>query len=214
MLHIDATGGAYTGFRLVDGSQAAGKVLTSSADGSASWVTPSGGGGSIEVSDSAWSLLGNAGTDSTTNFIGTTDAQPILFKANNINRMKLRQDGALELYNLYQPSNTAIGQNTMKKAGSGSTAIGYSACFLRVLLPMIIPQLVLKHYAQIQLGDYNTAVGSAAMYYNTASSNTAVGYYALYTNSTGANNTGIGVEVLRANSTGARNVGVGIEPYN
>src|ERR1041385_6643129 len=30
-----------------------------------------------------WSLTGNSGTNSSTNFIGTTDAQPLIFKVNN-----------------------------------------------------------------------------------------------------------------------------------
>ena len=39
-LHIDATsGGSGTGFRLVDGSQGSGKVLSSDANGNASWAT-------------------------------------------------------------------------------------------------------------------------------------------------------------------------------
>ncbi len=35
------------------------------------------------VGNSAWSLLGNAGTDPNTNFIGTTDAQKFVIKTNN-----------------------------------------------------------------------------------------------------------------------------------
>jgi hypothetical protein len=52
-----------------------GQVLT--WDGAA-WIpeTPGAQAGS-------WLLTGNAGTDTTTNFIGTTDKQPLVFKVNN-----------------------------------------------------------------------------------------------------------------------------------
>ena len=40
------------------------------------WVAAGGG-------DDAWNLLGNAGTDFTANFVGTTDGEPLLIKANS-----------------------------------------------------------------------------------------------------------------------------------
>ena len=36
-----------------------------------------------------WSLLGNAGTNPATNFLGTTDAQNLVFKTNNIERIRV-----------------------------------------------------------------------------------------------------------------------------
>ncbi|MFI5221482.1 MAG: hypothetical protein ACHQK8_04080 [Bacteroidia bacterium] len=38
---------------------------------------------------STWGLTGNSGTDSTTNFIGTTDANPFVLKTNNAERMRV-----------------------------------------------------------------------------------------------------------------------------
>ena len=58
-----------------DGTQAAGYVLTSDAAGNAIWAAPSGGSG--------WNLTGNAGTDTSVNFIGTTDATNLVFKVNS-----------------------------------------------------------------------------------------------------------------------------------
>ena len=43
----------------------------------------------------AWSLTGNAGTNPTTNFIGTTDAQDWAVKTNNFERMRLTSGGLL-----------------------------------------------------------------------------------------------------------------------
>lgn len=48
------------------------------------WIALSGGTGGND-----WSLLGNAGTNSATNFLGTTDAQDVVFKVNNTRAMRL-----------------------------------------------------------------------------------------------------------------------------
>ncbi len=72
--------------RMVDGSQAAGRVMTSNASGTASWTDP----GTIF---NGWSTTGNAGTNTTTNFIGTTDNNGIAFRTNNIERMRIYNTG-------------------------------------------------------------------------------------------------------------------------
>jgi hypothetical protein len=55
----------------------------------------------------------------------------------------------------------------------------------------------------------NTAVGANALSKNSASDNTASGYSALYSNSTGTSNSAIGFESLYANSTGNQNTASG-----
>jgi len=42
-----------------------------------------------------WRTTGNAGTTAGTNFIGTTDAQSLVFKTSNVERMRLLTDGKL-----------------------------------------------------------------------------------------------------------------------
>jgi Chaperone of endosialidase len=60
------------------------------------------------------------------------------------------------------------------------------------------------------LGAFNTAIGFNALYSNTTgSSNTAIGPYALYSNTIGGDNTAIGVRALSSNATGVVNVAVG-----
>jgi len=59
-----------------------GYALVSTTAGVMSWVANPG----------AWSLTGNAGTTAGTNFIGTTDAQPIVFKVNSTEYMRLADD--------------------------------------------------------------------------------------------------------------------------
>lgn len=53
-------------------------------------------------STNAWNLTGNSGTDSTLNFVGTTDYKPLIFKTNSSNRMILSSKGFLGL-NLLSP---------------------------------------------------------------------------------------------------------------
>jgi hypothetical protein len=71
--------------RIVDGTQAAGRVLTSDAGGYASWQA-------LPVSN-AWSLSGNAGTVAGTNFIGTSDAVDFRIRTSNIVRLSVTSGG-------------------------------------------------------------------------------------------------------------------------
>ena len=50
-------------------------------------------GNNISASGGGWSLSGNNGTDSLTNFIGTTGAQPLIFKTNGTERMRIGRGG-------------------------------------------------------------------------------------------------------------------------
>ncbi len=56
-----------------------------------------GGGGSIVVSDSAWSLTGNNSTNPSTNFIGTKDAQKLVIKTNNVKALTVNTNQAIAL---------------------------------------------------------------------------------------------------------------------
>ncbi|MFC3158128.1 hypothetical protein ACFOEQ_06060 [Chryseobacterium arachidis] len=42
-----------------------------------------------------WSLRGNAGTNPTVDFLGTTDAQPLLFRTSNATAMSIAEDGGV-----------------------------------------------------------------------------------------------------------------------
>jgi len=89
-LGSDATGdifyrnssGLFT--RLPIGSS--GQVLTVNS-GLPAWATSSGGGGSD------WSLTGNSGTNPSTNFLGTIDAQRLVFRTNNTEKATIDTTG-------------------------------------------------------------------------------------------------------------------------
>ena len=60
-----------------------GQVLSSSTGGSMSWITPSSG----------WALTGNAGTNSSTEYLGTSDAQPLIIRTNLTTRLTIAAAG-------------------------------------------------------------------------------------------------------------------------
>ncbi|NTW33497.1 MAG: hypothetical protein HGB12_12895, partial [Bacteroidetes bacterium] len=71
-------------------------------DGTASkWIRFSTGSGS------GWSTSGNAGTDTSINFIGTTDAQSWVMKTDNTERMKISKNGNIGI-GTANPASSAI----------------------------------------------------------------------------------------------------------
>ena len=46
-----------------------------------------------------WNLSGNAGTSPVTNFIGTTDAQPLVFRTSNTEAMRMLTNGNIGIGN-------------------------------------------------------------------------------------------------------------------
>lgn len=62
-------------------------------DGSAwAWVTASN-----NLNTNAWKLNGNSGSNPATNFMGTTDNQPLVFRAQNAEKMRLTPNGELAI---------------------------------------------------------------------------------------------------------------------
>ncbi|MFN8886486.1 MAG: hypothetical protein ACK5WF_03425, partial [Cyclobacteriaceae bacterium] len=64
----------------------ANSVLTNDGSGNLTW-TP----------NNNWGLTGNTGTNGATNFIGTTDAQPFVLKANNTEGIRIGTDGGVSI---------------------------------------------------------------------------------------------------------------------
>lgn len=64
---------------------------------------------------SGWSLTGNAGTSSST-FLGTTDAQPLVIKTNGSTRMTVAADGGMTMNSLAGASGAASGSATNEGA--------------------------------------------------------------------------------------------------
>jgi hypothetical protein len=76
------------------GSPGAGKVLTSDANGLATWQTPaSGSGGWGGSSGTGWWLTGNAGTSAATNYVGTSDAVDFRIGTNGTEKVRIESWG-------------------------------------------------------------------------------------------------------------------------
>jgi hypothetical protein len=69
--------------KITGGTPGSGKVLTSDADGLASWVTP--------ATFSGWTSTGNSAAS--TDFLGTTNTQDLVVKTNNTERMRVTAAG-------------------------------------------------------------------------------------------------------------------------
>jgi hypothetical protein len=74
-------------------------MLVYQADGSQGFYYYDGAAWAMMQSGSSagWGVTGNAGTTPTTNFIGTTDNQPLVLRTNNVERARLDADGDLGL---------------------------------------------------------------------------------------------------------------------
>ncbi|HNO71673.1 MAG: tail fiber domain-containing protein [Ferruginibacter sp.] len=190
----------------------------------------------------SWSLTGNGSTNPPTNFLGTTDTQPLVFKVNNSFSGLIDYDGskasvALGYLSLSSNStgayNSGFGFRTLSAntTGGGNTASGVDA------LTSNTTAWNNSAYGGYSLannttGNSNTGIGAASLYTNTTGfynvamgvsclysntsggANTATGYEALYANTTGEGNTASGAYSLRFNTTGTINTGVGIYALN
>ncbi len=183
-------------FRMADGTEGDGKVLTSDANGVGTWQT-SLSGGSIDALFDGKSTIGS-GNVYLGEYAGYTD--------NSTNAKFNVGIGQWTLTNLGTSAvgeNTAIGGESMKNFsyGNSNTAVGYQS-----LIGNSFPVG----------GNYNTAIGAESMTnYNSGNQNTAIGYQALYggtsTAASGSENTAIGHEALRNNFSGTGNVAIGFE---
>ncbi|NQU33396.1 MAG: hypothetical protein HQ521_09195, partial [Bacteroidetes bacterium] len=149
--------------KITGGSPGGGKVLTSDADGDATWETPAVYASQLnDLSDAIWDgasiFIGDQ--------VGTTD------DGNNYNTAL--GDEAFKA-NTSGQRNTAVGYKSLIASNGGSnSAIGFYALGANTS------------------GDYNTAVGSNTIYSNTTGNyNTALGYNAFYSG-TYSNSTAIG----------------------
>src|SRR6185503_11506183 len=126
---------------------------------------------SLQNQSGGWSTRGNAGTDTTVNFIGTTDVVPLVFKQNNV------RAGLLDSIR----AETALGYRAMGSTTTGShnSALGYKTLELNTT------------------GFNNVAIGSNSMRFNTTGNdNTAAGFLTLRANTTGVDNIAFGSNAL------------------
>jgi len=196
-----------------------GSVLTNDGNGYARWEVPAGGTGQT------WDILGNSGTSPTVNFVGTTDNQPLVFKVNNVEKLRLETNGTLTTLNtggsvligdgagvsddLTNNQNIFIGYNAGNSMTTGfhNVAIGRQA--LESASNENYNTAVGAYSMQNNSGTGNTAVGVETLMSNTSLSNTAIGAYSLKNNSSGYNNTALGYHSSNLNTSGNSNTSIG-----
>lgn len=191
MLATVATSGSYndlTNKPVTDGSETkvtAGSNITVTGSGTTTspYVVNAAGG-------SGWSLTGNSGTVDGTNFIGTTDDVPLIFKVGNQKAGRIETDA----FSGNNRGNSFFGYQAgySNTTGNFNTANGRTALFSNTT------------------GSSNTANGVHSLSANTTGyENTANGMNALSTNTTGFRNTANGLNALRSNTTGFDNTANG-----
>ena len=137
--------------------------------------------------------------------------------------------GFFALYNnISGICNTAAGTNSLNNniAGNNNTASGYASAHSNISGYSNVAIGVKALYTNssghnlVAIGDsalykyngssgFNTALGSKTLYNNTGTNNTATGYRALYTNTSGFYNTANGYNSLYSNVTGVFNTAIG-----
>jgi hypothetical protein len=70
-----------------------------------------------------WRLVGNTGTNASTNFLGTTDNQPLVFRTNSAERMRVLTDGRIWINTTsdLNPNNNIV--NILSQTGGGDRAL-------------------------------------------------------------------------------------------
>jgi trimeric autotransporter adhesin len=156
---------------------------------------------------SGWSTRGNAGTNATDNFIGTTDNVPLAFKVKNGFAGKIDTSGSVSFgrgaMQNTQPDrvNTAFGDSALFNNGSTDPNLIYATTNTAIGNKALYSNTV---------GDRNTAVGHNALMSNIdARANTAVGWVALKDNQYGEVNSAFGHAALASNTDGSFNTALG-----
>ena len=169
----------------------AGQVLTTDGTGSTSWAAAAGSG---------WGLTGNAGTTAGTNFIGTTDAQDLVFKVNGFLAGIITNANGNLFLGLHAGNLTTTGSQNVflgRLAGNANTT-GFSNTYLGDLAGTSNAD-----------GSQNTSVGWNSGKDNVSGSqNVFLGYQAGALN-TASFNTFLGADAGKLNVSGLNNVFLG-----
>ena len=143
---------------------------------------------STMVFSQTWNTTGNSGTNPTTNFIGTTDNQSLVFKTNNSEKLKISPTGRLIFLNLENgdySKNLYLGggnENIQTLGGSGDR----------------------------WLHSGNVAVGLGSLTnITTGGANTAIGFFSMNSILNGGGNTAIGINSMKNSISTFYNTAIG-----
>ncbi len=160
-----------------------------------------------------WSLTGNAGTNPTVNFIGTTDSNNLVFKTNNIEWMRITPTGRFVLKNT-DTGGYGSGKNLFfgggnDNAGGTNTAFGI-ATLTNIASGNWNVAVGSNSQRGLQTGNNNTSIGTnSLLFMETGSDNTAVGNGSLNTLQSGNYNTVLGSGSISSVTEGSYNIVIG-----
>lgn len=165
-----------------------------------------------------WSLSGNSGTNSATNFVGTKDAQNLSFRIYNVpsgfidSSVAQTALGERALYSTSGHDNTAFGNHSLMHSTSGNSNTGVgSASLLANTTGSDNTGIGGSALATATTGSWNTGIGtSAADDITTGSNNTAVGGQSLLTTTSGSNNIAIGYQADVASASTSYAIALGV----
>lgn len=153
---------------------------------------------------SGWELTGNAGTVNGTNFLGTTDAQSLDIRTNNIIHNRFTTGGQLEFLNT--EGSVYIGEN----AGAADDLT--NGVKENVFIGSFAGENITSGASLSFHGRYSTGVGFNAMNaLTTGAANTAIGHNASASMTTGTNNTSVGLDALKNAIDAEFNVAIGVD---
>jgi hypothetical protein len=157
----------------------------------------------LKAQSTYWSLKGNSNLNDTSNFLGTTDHHPLIFRVNR------KRSGYIDFDSL--KANTTFGYKTLffNSFGTNNSAFGYKALHENTSGGNNVAVGTMALYSNT-FGQNNIAVGAAALQNNTFGGfNIAIGQGALVTNIAGNNNVAIGQASLAQNKRGNDNTATG-----
>ena len=203
-LHIDGK------IRVVDGTQASGRVLTSDANGVASWQA---------AGSSNWNLTGNT-VNPSSDFLGSTNDADVIFKRSTFQAGRISTSnssyGLLSLNNITTGfNNSAFGAFALDRNTTGiwNTAFGYEALQYNTTGASNI-SIGGQTSRFNSVGSRNTAIGGGALSFNTSGNdNTAIGYWAGSLLTTGSNNIFIGYNTNSYSNSASNFINIGNQIY-
>lgn len=187
---------------------------------------------SLPAMSQSWSTTGNSGTNPPANFLGTTDAQDLVFKTGNTERGRILSAGGWRFGSTtnYATINAA---GKLSFTGTGSYLVGGNKYAFQY---DAAPNYGLYFNATARRYEFrnNSAASVFSISADSGTINTSYGYYlngirflssngnntvtfvgnAGNASSTGSSLTGVGHEALRVNTTGYNNVSVGTYSMN
>ncbi len=151
-----------------------------------------------------WSVIGNSGTVSGTNFIGTTDNQALDIRTNNVLKVRITTKGQIEVLNT--GDSVFIGQNAGANDDStnnDNVFIGRDAGFSAVNITnnVAIGTNALRNNNS---NGFNIAIGTSSLMNSTNNQNVAIGHNS-FMNSTAYGGTAVGYFSGRNVTTGEQN---------